>query len=324
VSDRFDNPLDLFIADPFVIEDNGTYYLYGTDDIDACKGVPVFSSTDMREWKYEGLAFEKTEDTWCQVNFWGPEVAKVGDEFLMYLNASPNSTPAPPFNMHLCIAKSKSPLGPFIEYKVPFYSAKEGDDAIDQHIFMDDDGQAFLYITYVNAKKHQNEIRVVKLKDDLEEFDGEPIVSIIPTQDWESRSWESHTVTEGAAVIKHKDYYYLTYTGNHFLDEYYAIGYAVSRNPMGPWKKHNNNPILKRTAKVRGTGNGCFVRSPDGTEVFMVYHTHCNPGQVYPRRTAVDLVRFEPTESGPDILVVDGPTYKEGHSVQQEHAFKSF
>jgi len=320
MNNRFNNPLDLFIADPFVMENKGTYYLYGTDDIDSTKGIPVYTSTDMKEWKYEGLAFEKTKDTWCQVNFWGPEVAKVGDEFFMYLNASPNPMPQPPYNMHLCIAKSCSPLGPFAEYKTPFYSAEKGDDAIDQNIFIDDDGQAYLYITYVNAKEHQNEIRVVKLKDGLEDFDGKPVIAIIPTQAWESRPWENHTVTEGAAVIKHNGYYYLTYTGNHFLDTHYAIGYAVSRNPMGPWKKHDSNPILKRTKKVHGTGNGCFVRSPDGSEVFMVYHTHSNVGQVYPRRTAVDLVRFGAAKNGPDILIVDGPTYKNRYSVLRENS----
>jgi len=311
MNNDFNNPLDLFIADPFVIENNGTYYLYGTDDVDASKGVPVYSSKDMKEWEYEGLAFEKTKDTWCQVNFWGPEVAKVGNEFFMYLNASPNETPKPPFNMHLCIAKSESPLGPFVEYKTPYYSAVEGDDAIDQNIFIDDDGQAYLYITYVNTKGNQNEIRIVKMKDNLEEFDGSPIIAITPTQQWESRPWDEHLVTEGAAVIKHKGYYYLTYTGNHFLDENYAIGYAVSKSPMGPWEKHENNPILKRSEKVHGPGNGCFVRSGDGESVFMVYHTHNKPGQVYPRRTAVDQVRFEPVENGPDIMVIQGPTYNE-------------
>lgn len=45
---RIDNPLDLFIADPFVIEDKGVYYLYGTDELDASRGVPVYSSTDMK------------------------------------------------------------------------------------------------------------------------------------------------------------------------------------------------------------------------------------------------------------------------------------
>ena len=56
-------------------------------------------------------------------------------------------------------------------------------------------------------------------------------------------------------------------------------------------------------------GNGMFVKSPDGKELFIVYHTHFKPGQVGPRKMAIDRVRFKSARAGrPDIIVIDGPT----------------
>ena len=74
------------------------------------------------------------------------------------------------------------------------------------------------------------------------------------------------------------------------------------------WEKYEGNPILSKTEAIEGPGNGMFVKSPDGTELFIVYHTHFKPGQVGPRRVAIDRVRFQEVENGPDILAIDGPT----------------
>ncbi len=305
----YTNPLDVPVADPFVYQEDGIYYLYGTDDPNgAALGIPVFTSTDLVNWENKGYAFEKSETTWTQRNYWGPEVVKVGNDYYMYFNASPNKEATKPFNMHLCIAKGKSPLGPFREFKAPFYKPPFPDEAIDQNIFIDDNGKAYLLFTRVVMGR--NEIRIVKLKKNLIEFDGEPELAIYPTQDWESRPWtDGHRVTEGAFMFKHKRYYYLTYTANFYLDPHYSIGYATSKKPTGPWKKHKGNPILSKTDAVHGPGNGMFVKSPDGKELFIVYHTHFKPGQVGPRKVAIDRVRFKSDRTDrPDILIIDGPT----------------
>lgn len=310
VQATYTNPLDVPVADPFVFHENGVYYLYGTDDPnDSSNGVPVLVSTDLVHWENKGYAFHKDETTWSQRNYWGPEVVKAGDDYYMYFNGSPNRFRGPPFNMHLCIARAKSPLGPFKEFKAPFYKPAPPEEAIDQNVFIDDDGTPYLVFTQVIVGR--NDIRIVKLKKNMVEFDGEPVLAVYPTQEWECRPMGDgrHLVNEGGCLIKHKGWYYLTYTGNSFTDPDYAIGYATSRSPLGPWTKYDGNPILSKTDAVEGPGNGMFVKSPDGTELFIVYHTHYKPGQVGPRKVAIDRARFERNPKGePDILVIDGPT----------------
>jgi beta-xylosidase len=304
---HYSNPLNVQIADPFVFRHEGIYYLYGTYEPDANLGVPVMTSKDLANWTWRGFALEKTQASWGQVHYWGPEVVRVKDHFYMYYNASPNKTPEPPFNMHLCIAESNSPLGPFKELKAPFYQPEGEDEAIDQNVFIDTDGQAYIYFTQVTQGR--NDIRAVKLKDTMTEFDGEPVLCIRSTEPWERRPWENHLVAEGAFVVKRKGLYYLTYTANHFMDPHYAFGYATSEHPLGPWHKFSGNPFLARTEFVAGPGNGMLVPSPDGSEMFMVYHTHQSPRELGWRQLAIDRARFVEQETGPNILIVDGPTH---------------
>ena len=68
----------------------------------------------------------------------------------------------------------------------------------------------------------------------------------------------------------------MMYSANYFGGQHYAIGYATSKSPLGPYKKAENNPILqKNTAKggvVTGTGHNSIIMSPDKKEMFCVYH----------------------------------------------------
>ena len=56
-----------------------------------------------------------------------------------------------------------------------------------------------------------------------------------------------------------------------------------------------------------GVGHHCITRSPDGKDMFIVYHRHFDGTRMSPRCVCVDRIRFEKQPEGPDILVVDGP-----------------
>ncbi|HNT35536.1 MAG TPA: family 43 glycosylhydrolase, partial [bacterium] len=115
--------------------------------------------------------------------------------------------------------------------------------------------------------------------------------------------------TEGPFVIKHKETYYLMYSGNFYGSSAYAIGYATASHPLGPWTKHQGNPILKQTDRVSGPGHNSVVASPDGTEFFIVYHTHQSFAGGGARQLAIDRLRFvEKQESLDELEVVAGPS----------------
>ena len=127
----------------------------------------------------------------------------------------------------------------------------------------------------------------VELKPDFTGIIGEPVLLLRPPVSmtdeqsaWESRSVTSKEInrrwTEGSYTFKHGDRYYIMYSANHFAGENYAVGYATGPSPLGPFKKAGNNPVLEKNTPeggdVTGTGHNSIVFSPDGKEMYCVYH----------------------------------------------------
>lgn len=302
----FANPLGAPVADPFVLQLEDQYYLYGTWEPNTAAGVPVFTSSDLAHWQWQGFVFQPSSKTWAQTHFWGPEVIEWEGRYLLVCAASPKRDGALPLRMGIVVAESDSPLGPFSEVSAPLLAPEPPDEAIDGHIFHDEDGSLWLYFTLVTQGR--NEIQVAPLAPDLLSLAGESVLCTRPEQPWESHPWLDHVVNEGAFVTKHAGAYYLIYTANHYLDPNYCLGYATAPTPTGPWTKPEGNPVLARSEEVAGPGSGSLLTSPDGTELWLIYHTHNSLAQVAPRQLAMDRVHFEPATSGPDRLVVEGPT----------------
>lgn len=277
-------------ADPGILFDKGTYYLYGTGG----RGIRVYTSRDLVHWSAPagvagGYALAP-EDSWGQRWWWAPEVIKVGDRYVMNYSVQER----------LAVAFSKSPLGPFVnEPKQPFH-ADLGE--IDSHVFTDDDGKRYLFFVRFNQG---NRIAVAELGPDLRSIRDDTFKEILK----QSQPWERDPVVEGPWVLKHKGTYYLTYSGDGYTSPGYGVGYATAPSPYGPWTKWAYNPVLQNTSQVHGPGHHSIAPSPDGREMFIVYHTHFAPGRVQPRKVAIDRIRFAPNpEGGPDILEVCGPT----------------
>lgn len=286
------------IADPYVLYHEGTYYLYGTHTADwpmMQNGIKVYTSTDLVNWKEHDEWALHRDNSWGENRFWAPEVIEKDGKFYMYYAVEER----------LAVATSDSPLGPFVQEKMePIHP---NTPEIDAHIFTDEDGKQYMYFVRFEGG---NVIYVAELNDDMKSIKEDTVTFVMrASQDWEkSTKQPSYPVNEGAFVIKHKDTYYLTYSANHFESPDYGVGYATAPTPMGPWTKYENNPIMKSNIVVPGAGHHSLIHSPDGTELFMVYHTHNSTKATEPRKLAIDRVQFVPQENGPDIMEVWGPT----------------
>lgn len=289
---KFQNPILPGCADPDVIFHEGTYYLYATNTLlkpGEPVGFRVYTSPNLVDWTEAGMAL-RAEDSWGDSQFWAPDIVFWNDRF--YLSYSAEE--------HLCIATSDSPLGPFRQKeKKPLHAdIKE----IDSHFFRDSDGKWYLYfVRFDNC----NEIWGAEMTDDLTGIKEETARQLLkPDTAWEMKQWP---VNEGPYMIHHDSRYYLTYSGSHF-ETTYGSGYAVSDHPLGPYRKYENNPVLRSNDLVHGAGHHCIAWSPDGKDMFILYHQHCDREHANPRKLSIDRIRFETDENGEEVLVVDGPT----------------
>lgn len=151
------------------------------------------------------------------------------------------------------------------------------DKAIDGHFFLDG-GTVWLYYVRIQG---ENMIYVAKLNDDcsiLQEKDEKFLLRA--EKNWELK--EGH-VTEGPFVLAHKGKYYLSYSANDTRSIFYAIGYAVSDRPDGPFIKYKGNPILQHDGaskwcwtsqfcEIHRTGKTCFVHTTAITVKCRIIH----------------------------------------------------
>ncbi|MBQ9428537.1 MAG: family 43 glycosylhydrolase, partial [Clostridia bacterium] len=92
-------------ADPFVLKDGDTYYLYATED--SSWGYRVYTSQNLVDWVCHGYCLQKgdvyVEDSSAYYGYWAPEVFKYNGVYYMIYTSQE----------HLGIATSDSPYGPF-------------------------------------------------------------------------------------------------------------------------------------------------------------------------------------------------------------------
>ncbi|MEO5889121.1 MAG: glycoside hydrolase family 43 protein [Ferruginibacter sp.] len=293
-------PVNIYLADPAMLNYKGTYYLYGTVGGNSNNGFIVYTSTDMQNWKKDsttpgGYALKKGE-AYGTKNFWAPQVFMYKDLFYMTYAADEN----------IAIATSKNPAGPFTQKSIRQLDAPV--KQIDPFVFIDEDGKKYLYhVRLTNG----NKIFVAEMLDDMSAIKPETLKECITaTATWENTANASWPVTEGPSVIKHNKIYYLFYTANDFRNPGYAVGYATSRTPYGPWKKYAGNPIIsKKNIGVNGTGHGDFVTDAQQNLQY-VFHTHFSDSVVGPRKTAILKVAFsKDADQGIDKLVIDRDSF---------------
>ncbi len=261
-------------ADPHVIKVGQSYYLYATTHT---RGYDAYVSTNLVDWANKGSCFDDPRR-----GAWAPDVfhdAKGDGRFYLYYTDNiPDRKPGGAYKQ-IGVAVADSPLGPFVD------KAVLASDAIDAHLFRDEDGKYYLY--YVDLFEGFK-IRAQPMRDPLTK-QGETTIVIRPTEAWEKISGH---VTEGPFMLKRNGTYYLMFSGTGADSPNYGIGYATSKSPLGPFEKFKGNPIVQRGGKVLGPGHHCVIEGPDG-KLWNVYHQKWDDKTNFNRFLAIDPIWFD-------------------------------
>lgn len=294
------------IGDPFIIRDHktGVYTAIATS---ASIGFYGWDSKDLVNWESRHWVYQRPDNTWSTDSYWAPEVVFYRDAYYMFYTARDKSG-----RLLISVAKSDSAAGPYEDVSPEKPVFDFGYAIIDASVLVDEDGRAYMYYAkdvsenIIMNGKHVSQIYGVELSEDLLSIKGEPVLLTSPDSAWENPQ-ESWAWNEGPIVLKHNNEYYLAYSANMFESPAYSVGYAKSTNPLGPYEKAEENPILatKQLEGISGSGHHSYFNSPDGTELFTAYHTHTVPQKPSGnRQLAIDRAMF--TEDGK--FIVNGPT----------------
>ena len=212
-------PEGVYFADPSARVFDGTLYLYGSTD-ESCDYYcswhhDVLSTANMNEWKIYRDVFESLGPNdgvhYNNSLLFAPDCAeRDGMYFLYYCQPDPENAEG--------VAVSESPGGPFTCAQ-PLSTGEHNE--IDPAVFIDDDGTAY----YLWG---QFSLKMAKLKPGMTDIDLSTVKDSILTE-------ADHFFHEGAYMTKRKGTYYLVYADISREDKPTCIGYATSRNPMGPY-----------------------------------------------------------------------------------------
>lgn len=230
--------------------------------------VNIWKSKDLTDWKYAGTANHQKP---LEAAF-APEVYYWNGRFYMYTS---------PAGQGHYILSSDKPEGPFD------YVTENIGLSIDGSVFIEDDGR--WYFTHADGKG----------------IIGHEMLS--PTQiqpgGKQLKAYLGHW-TEGSMIIKRNGYYFMTYTGNHFLSRGYRVAYAVSDNgPLGRYEPAKENPILINDLDISfALGHSASVLGPDLDSMYIAYH--CYSSKAPSRMLNIDRLSFNGSR-----MYVNGPTW---------------
>lgn len=195
-----------------IIKQGDTYYWYGEDNkisYDLKTGVSCYSSTDLKNWTYEGLAFKVFDDGTEEKQFTKefltdslektqgrierPKVIynKKNDNYVMWMHLEKDGL----YDLSaMGVAVSESPTGPFV-WK--WYGRPVCDRFVingsyhqffrDMNLFVDDDKQAYLFVSSENNQVMYG----IRLNDDYTWIDAD---------DLESSGTTEEDITEGKVI----------------------------------------------------------------------------------------------------------------------------
>lgn len=236
-----------FTADPAPMVYKDTVFLYTShDENDAGPGMGrflmkdwlLYSSVDMVNWTDHGVVASLKDFKWGKQEngAWAPQCIERNGKFYLY---------CPVQGSGIGVLVADSPYGPF---KDPLGKRLIGDEHIwndiDPSVFIDDDGQAYLY--WGNPS-----LWYVKLNKDMISYSGEVIKVPGVGKKKDQKDPDAYHYQEGPWAYKRNNHYYMAYASTCCPE---GIGYAMSSTPTGPWEYKGY--IMKPNSKSSGNHPG--------------------------------------------------------------------
>jgi hypothetical protein len=262
---RADNPIvqTVYTADPAPLVHNGRVFLYTGHDEDGStyftmRDWRVWSSVDMVNWTDHGSPMSLATFGWASADAWAGQAVFRNGRFYWYVPVRrANGSTA------IGVGVSDSPTGPFRDaLGRPLVDNSE----IDPSVFIDDDGQAYLYWGNPN-------LWYVRLNADMISYSGSPTRIPLTAAGFGARTGNPDRPTlyeEGPWVYKRNGLYYLVFAAQCCSEH---IAYSTAPSPTGPWTYRGT---------VMPTQGGSFTNHPGVIDFnggsYFFYHNGALPG----------------------------------------------
>ncbi len=292
---RADNPIfqHIYTADPAPLVHNGRVYLYTGHDEDGStyftmRDWRVWSTADMVNWTDHGSPMSLATFAWADANAWAGHTVYRNGRFYWYVPIRNRATG----RMAIGVGVSSSPTGPFTDaLGRPLVENNE----IDPAVFIDDDGQAYLYWGNPN-------LSYVRLNSDMISFSGSVNRIALTTAGFGTRTGNPSRPTlyeEGPWVYKRNGLYYMVFAAECCSE---FIAYSTASSPTGPWTYRGTIMPRQGSSFTNHAGIVDF-----GGNSYFFYHNGALPGGGgYTRSVAVERFTYNANGTIPTLNMTSG------------------
>ncbi|KAK3995334.1 hypothetical protein QBC44DRAFT_366861 [Cladorrhinum sp. PSN332] len=259
----FTNPLKAKDgSDPHIIYSNGYYYLMTT----TWTNLQITRATTLG-----GLKTGQTKVAWTDsnparcCNVWAPELHKINNVWYIYYTAG-NSANLDGQRAHV-LRGGSTPWDTFT-----YGGQLTSEWGIDGTVLTVSNRNYFIYSCF--PKPNLQSLCIASMTSPTSIDKKSMKVLSEPTLPWER---VGNPVNEGAAPLYHNGKIFVAYSGSFCWTDSYQLGlltYKGSGDPLSAssWDKNSTGTGFKSANGHYGTGHNAFFASPDGKEVWNVYH----------------------------------------------------
>ncbi|MBL9162101.1 MAG: family 43 glycosylhydrolase [Planctomycetaceae bacterium] len=258
--------------DPFVIQWEGTYLHVRSagggvwiDQADRLEDIHPSdpASTSVKVWTAPTGTNHSSQ-------IWAPELHQLNGKWYIYVAASSGTNAT--HRMHVLERDDPNPVGPYV-YKGQL-AASTDRWAIDGTVLQWQGGLYFIWSGWPGTRDGQQNLYIAQMTNPWT-ISGDRTLLSMPTLPWEQYGLP---INEGPQVLIHEGQLHIIYSASGYWTDQYALG-RLTYDGVGSIMNANSwtkapTPVFQQAGDVVGVGHASFVKSPDGTEDWIVYHAH--------------------------------------------------
>lgn len=255
---------DINIRDPFILFEDGTYYLYGTRAKNFGKkvnGFDVYTSKDLDNWSEPKECFNAEKFALDREVCWAPEVHKYNGRYYMFATFTRENGMRGTFSL-VC----DTPDGEFVKHSPAALTPKDW-ECLDGTLYISKNGKPYLVFCHEHTQIIDGSICYIELSKDLSEAVGEAVTLFHGSEPyWADKLPEGeHYITDGPFMYRkgENDLYMIWST---FIGGNYAQCIAKSDNGEIDGNFIHLEPLIKNDG-----GHGMLFHT-DG-ELCLTYHS---------------------------------------------------
>lgn len=261
---------EIHLRDPFIMVENGQYYLYGSRGRTAwgeANGFDVFISKDLETWSDAIEVFHTPEGFWSDRHYWAPEVHKYKGKYYMF--ASFKSETACRGTQILIADK---PEGPFRVHSDGPVTPRDW-ECLDGTLYIED-GKPYMVFCHEWLQITDGTMCAIPLTDDLKAAAGDAVVLFRGSDPAWMEKGQKRYITDGPFLYRTAEGKLLmlwsSVTEGRYVE---AIAESESGTIAGPWK-HQEKLLFEKDG-----GHGMIFRTLDGELMFTCHAPNKHPDE---------------------------------------------